>query len=273
MLILALLAELAYVNAQVVDTAGGFVVINRGVEWGFKAGLRVAFYNYQKIYGIGRVVEADSWQAKVRPLRCEPQLGHLARAKVELPGQGWNEDPLLTLGRLYIAFTDDSGHYFFDPDWVIDTPKGWRLRMLEKMVKAARALAPYVKDIKTDAGEPLDSLLRATDTSSVMRFLEFAADFPAPYMGRSLPFAAAYATWLKRGAPPSGKEVARRLAGADELQMGVILEQFDLPTLEVACDWLWRWGKLDLLKKIKTLTKNDSLKKFIEKALRKSPEP
>ncbi len=267
-MLLAILGDLVYIKAQVVDTAGGYAVINRGVEWGVKPGLRAAFFNGREIYGVGKVVKAGSWEARVKPLGCRPEPGHLARLKVDLPGKGWNEDPLLTLARLYIAFTDDSGHYFFDPDWALDTPADWHLKTLKKMVEGAHALAPYVKDVKTEAGEALDSLLAAADTASVMRFLEFVADFPAAYMGKSLPFPAAYATWLKRGAPPSGKEVARRLAKADPVQISVILEQFDTPTLEVACDWLWRWGKVELLKKIRSLTRNEELKRFLDKALK-----
>lgn len=263
-------SEKAYIMAQVVDTEGLVCEINRGREWGVAVETKVGFYRVwgrTEMIAVGTVKEVGEGYAKVKARggRERPGPGDLVQIKVSLPKRGWNTDPILTLGRLYIWFTDDTGKTMFWPDDVLDASPAWRDTLINNMLESAHLFAEYNKDILTVKGDTLSVLLAETDTSDIMAYLEFVADFPTGYMGVKTAFPAAFATWLKQGSPPSGKRLARMLEESNPDGRKVLVEQFR-PELPVALDWLVRWGQKPLALEIARSTGDENLIKLVEGA-------
>lgn len=263
-------SEKAYVMAQVVDTQGLVCEINRGKEWGLKPGSDVGFYRVwgkTEMIAVGTVKEVGEGWAKVKARggRERPGPGDLVQIKVDLPARGWNTDPILTLGRLYIWFTDDTGRTLFWPEDVLDASPAWRDTLIREMTGSARLFAEYNQDIITINGDTLSKLLAETDSGLVMAYLEFVADFPAGYMGVKTAFPAAFATWLRQGSPPSGKRLARLLEGAKPDERDALAERFR-PELPVALDWLVRWGQKPLALEIARSTGDEALIRLVEGA-------
>jgi hypothetical protein len=263
-------SEKAYIMAQVVDTQGLICEINRGKEWGVESGTNVGFYRVwgkTEMIAVGTVKEVGEGWAKVKARggRERPGPGDLVQIKVSMPAKGWNTDPILTLGRLYIWFTDDTGRTLFWPEDVLDAAPGWRKALLNKMVESARLFAEYNKDVLSVNGDTLSNLLSEADSSDVMAYLEFVADFPAGYMGVKTPFPAAFATWLKQGSPPSGKRLARMLEAAKPEERSELVEKYR-PELPVALDWLVRWGQKPLALEIARSSGDENLIRLVEEA-------
>lgn len=262
--------EKAYIMAQVVDTQGLICEINRGKEWGVAPGIDVGFYRVwgkTEMIAVGTVKEVGEGWAKVKARggRERPGPGDLVQIKVTLPARGWNTDPILTLGRLYIWFTDDTGRTLFWPEDVLDASPAWRDTVINEMTESARLFAEYNKDVLSVNGDTLSVLLSQTDSAGVKAYLEFVADFPTGYMGVKTPFPAAYATWLKQGSPPSGKRLARMLEAAKPEERETLVEKYR-PLLPVALDWLVRWGQKPLALEIARLTGDERLIKLVEEA-------
>ncbi len=268
-LMLMLAAEPAYIMAQVVDTSGGVCEINRGTQWGIAKGQTVGFYDVWqsgKIWAVGVVDSVESLRAFVKPkYHRKPSPGQLVQIKVQLKGSGWNDDPILSIGRLYIGFKDDSGHTMFFPDDVMDTDSLWRGQLLQDMLQSVRAMAEYTGDVLVNGKDTLSLLLSRVETKDITAFLEFVADFPAGYMGRELSFPGAYATWVKNGSPPSGKRLAKMLEQGNEETRKQLLSKYR-PELAVALDWLVRWGKKDLALQLAQSTKDQKLIKLVKGA-------
>ncbi len=262
--------EKAYIMAQVVDTQGLVCEINRGKEWGVRPGIDVGFYRVwgkTEMIAVGTVKEVgEGWaRVKARGGRERPGPGDLVQIKVDLPKRGWNTDPILTMGRLYIWFTDDTGRTLFWPEDALDASPGWRDTLIREMVESARLFAEYNTDVLSVNGDTLAKLLAETDSAGVMAYLEFVADFPTGYMGVKTPFPAAYATWLRQGSPPSGKRLARLLEAAKPEERGALTEKYRA-LLPVALDWLVRWGQKPLALEIAGSTGDESLIKLVEGA-------
>jgi len=263
-------SEKAYIMAQVVDTQGLVYEINRGKEWGISVETKVGFYRVwgkTEMIAVGTVKEVGEGYARVKARggRERPSLGDLVQIKVELPARGWNTDPLMTLGRLYIWFTDDTGKTLFWPDDVLDASPAWRDTLIKEMTESARLFAEYNKDVLSADGDTLAKLLAETDSADVMAYLEFVADFPTGYMGVKTAFPAAFATWLKQGSPPSGKRLARMLEEAKPDDRKALVEKFRAE-LPVALDWLVRWGQKPIALEIARSTGDERLIKLVEEA-------
>lgn len=263
-------SEKAYIMAQVVDTQGLVYEINRGKEWGVSAETKVGFYRVwgrTEMIAVGTVTEVGEGWAKVKARGGleRPGLGDLVQIKTDLPARAWNTDPILTIGRLYIWFTDDTGKTMFWPDDVLDASPAWRDTLIKQMLESAQLFAEYNKDVLTVQGDTLSELLAETDTSDVMAYLEFVADFPTGYMGVKTAFPAAYATWLKQGSPPSGKRLARWLEDAKPGDRKALVEKYRAE-LPVALDWLVRWGQKPLALEIARSTGDENLIKLVEGA-------
>ncbi|MEO0157929.1 MAG: hypothetical protein ABIM59_04290, partial [candidate division WOR-3 bacterium] len=134
-----------------------------------------------------------------------------------------------------------------------------------EMVESARLFAEYNRDVLTLSGDTLARLLSETDSSDVIAYLEFVADFPTGYIGVKTPFPGAYATWLKQGSPPSGKRLARLLEEANPDDRRAIAEKYR-PELPVALDWLVRWGQKPLALEIARSTGDENLIRLVEEA-------
>ncbi len=263
-------SEKAYIMAQVVDTQGLICEINRGKEWGVSVDTKVGFYRVwgkTEMIAVGTVREVGEGWAKVKARggRERPGPGDLVQVKVDLPVRGWNNDPILTLGRLYIWFTDDTGKTMFWPDDVLDASPAWRDTLIREMIESARLFAEYNQDVLTANGDTLSKLLAGTDSALIMAYLEFVADFPTGYMGVKTAFPAAFATWLRQGSPPSGKRLARMLEEARPDDRKALAEKFR-PELPVALDWLVRWEQKPLALEIAGSTGDEKLIKLVEEA-------
>ncbi|MGB9590268.1 MAG: hypothetical protein ACPL68_05215, partial [Candidatus Hydrothermia bacterium] len=261
-------SEKAYIMAQVVDTQGLICEINRGKEWGVAVGTDVGFYRVwgkTEMIAVGTVKEVGEGYAKVKARggREKPGPGDLVQIKVSLPKRGWNADPILTLGRLYIWFTDDTGRTMFWPEDVLDASPAWQDTLLREMIESARIFAEYNQDVITLNGDTLAKLLSETDSARVMAYLEFVADFPVGYMGVKTPFPGAYATWLKQGSPPSGKRLARMLEDSKPGDRNALVEKYRAE-LPVALDWLVRWGQKPLALEVARSTGDESLIRLVE---------